>query len=265
MKLSLCLDMLFTDRPFVERIKAASDCGYRGFEFWDWRDKPIEAVAQASRACGLTVAAMSGNRRHALIDPAARAGLVVEMREVLDVAARLSCHNLMMLSDVLTPDGNAAVISTMTRDQKIESMVQGLRVLSRAAEAAGATLLLEPLNTRLDHRGCFLDSSGLALEIVREVESPQIKILYDIYHMHMMGEDVLREIERNFAWIGYIHLADSPGRHQPGTGEVDWPAVAQLLHGLGYQGFLGMEFAPLGPSLAAAKVPLELFGRFVNA
>jgi hydroxypyruvate isomerase len=257
--------MHFTDRPFVERIKAASDCGYRAFEFWDWRDKPIEGVAQASRACELSVAAMSGNRRHALIDPAARAGLVEEMREVLDVAARLSCHNLMMLSDVLTLDGSAATVSTMTSSQKIESMVQGLRALSKAAEAVGATLLLEPLSTRLDHRGCFLDSSDLAVQIVREVESPQVRILYDIYHMHMMGEDIPYEIERHFAWIGYIHVADNPGRHQPGTGAIDWPAVARLLHDLRYPGFLGMEFTPLGLPFEAAKAPLELFGRFVNA
>ena len=265
MKLSLCLDMLFTDLPFVQRIKSAADCGYRAFEFWDWRDKPIEAVAQASRAWGMSVAAMSGNRSHALIDPAARAGLVAEMREVLEVAGRLSCHNIMMLSDVLAPDGSAAAASTMTRDQKIESMVQGLRALSETAEAGGATLLLEPLNTRLDHQRCFLDSSDLAVEIVREVESPHVKILYDIYHMHMMGEDVLREIEKNFDWIGYVHVADSPGRHQPGTGEIDWTALAQLLHGLGYAGFVGMEFAPLGPSTGAVNTPLELFGRFVNA
>jgi hydroxypyruvate isomerase len=64
---------------------------------------------------------------------------------------------------------------------------------------------------------------------------------------------------------GYIHVADSPGRHQPGTGEIDWKGVGQLLHGSGYKGFLGMEFLPLGPSFEAAKVPLELFGRFVNA
>jgi hydroxypyruvate isomerase len=265
MKLSLCLDMLFTDRPFGKRIEAASDCGYRAFEFWDWRDKPIEEGLQRSRACGLSVAAMSGNRRHALIDPAARAGLVAEMRDVLDVAARLSCRNIMMLSDVLASDGSAATVSPMTRNQKIDSVVQGLRALSPPAEAAGATLLLEPLNTRLDHRGCFLDSSDLAVEIVRRVESPQVKILYDIYHMHMMSEDVLRNIEKHRAWIGYIHVADSPGRHQPGTGDIDWPAVAKLLHELEYEGFVGMEFVPQGPSFEAAKAPLEFFGRFVNA
>lgn len=265
MKLSLCLDMLFTDRPFVDRIKAASDCGYRAFEFWDWRDKPIEGVAQASRDYGLSVAAMSGNRRHALIDPAARAGLLDEMHDVFEVAASLSCRNIMMLTDVLAPDGSSASTLSATQDQKIESAIQALRALAKEAERRNVTLLLEPLNTRLDHRGCFLDSSELAVEIVSKVESPHVKILYDIYHLHMMGEDVVRQMEKHLRWIGYIHVADSPGRHQPGTGQIDWLAVAQLLHGLEYQGFLGMEFAPLGSSLAAAKVPLELFGRFVNA
>jgi hydroxypyruvate isomerase len=83
--------------------------------------------------------------------------------------------------------------------------------------------------------------------------------------MYMMGEDVLRNIEKHLAWIGYIHVADSPGRHQPGTGDIDWSTVAQLLHELKYEGFVGMEFVPQGPSFEAAKAPLELFGRFVNA
>ncbi len=265
MKLSLCLDMLFRDQPFPERMKAAADHGYPAFEFWDWRDKPIEAVAETARALGITAAAMSGNRRHALIDLGAREGLVREMRHVLEIAGKLSCRNIMMLSDVLAADGSAVEPPPATAKQKIESMVEGLRALASAAETADVTLLLEPLNTRLDHRGCFLDSSALAVDVVRQVESPRVKVLYDVYHMHMMGEDVLKEIETHFAAIGYIHIADSPGRHQPGTGKIDFAALAELLNRKQYDGFLGMEFAPLGPSNEAVRTPLLLFGRFVNA
>jgi hydroxypyruvate isomerase len=170
-----------------------------------------------------------------------------------------------MLSDALAPDGSAMATPPMTTEEKIRSMVEGLRVLSRPAEPAGVTLLLEPLNSLIDHPGCFLDSVALAVEVVGRLNSPRVKVLYDIYHMHVMGKNVLREIENNQEWIGYFHVADSPGRHQPGTGEIDYAAVGELLGRLKYRGFVGMEFAPLGPSAEAVKAPIETFARFTHA
>ena len=87
-----------------------------------------------------------------------------------------------------------------------------------------------------------------------------MKLLYDIYHMSMMGEDVLTEIEKNLEWIGYFHVADMPGRHQPGTGKIDYHAVNTLLRRAKYEGFIGMEFSALGPDEQAAMAPLEIFG-----
>jgi hydroxypyruvate isomerase len=257
--LSLCLEMLFTDRPFVERMEIASQLGYRAVEFWDWRDKDLPALAHTATRLGLTIAAISGNRRHALIDPAARAGLIEEMERVFTVAEQLSCRHVMMLSDVLRPDGSAAPIRTLSKEDKLESMVAGLRALSKQAEKAGITLLLEPLNTELDHRKCFLDDSATGVEIVQRVGSRQVKLLYDIYHMSMMGEDILDRLETNLPWIGHIHVADMPGRHQPGTGRIPYKAVNALLSRIGYKGFIGMEFSALGPDVGAARVPLEIF------
>jgi hydroxypyruvate isomerase len=94
---------------------------------------------------------------------------------------------------------------------------------------------------------------------VRRVDSPSLRLLYDIYHMSMMGEDVLKAIETNLEWIGYLHVADLPGRHQPGTGKIDYRAVNALLSRVKYQGFIGMEFSPLGPDEQAARTPLEVF------
>ena len=257
--LSLCLEMLFTDRPFVERMEAASRLGYRAVEFWDWRDKDVLALARAAARLGLTIAAMSGNRQHALVDPADHAGLIEEMEQVFEVAHQLNCRHVMMLSDVLQADGSAAPTPPLSVGEKCESMVIALRALAGRAEAAGVLLLLEPLNTARDHPGCFLNTSAMGLEIVRRVASRQVKLLYDIYHMSMMGEAVLTEIERHAKWIGYIHVADMPGRHQPGTGTIDYHAVHDLLKRVGYEGFIGMEFSPLGPDEAAARVSLEIF------
>jgi hydroxypyruvate isomerase len=123
----------------------------------------------------------------------------------------------------------------------------------------GVTLLLEPLNTALDHRGCFLDNSDLGVQIVQQVNSPQMRLLFDIYHMSMMGEDALAEIEKKKPWISYLHVADRPGRHQPGTGEIDYRAIAIMLKRIGYSGYIGMEFSALGSDEQAAKAPLEVF------
>jgi hydroxypyruvate isomerase len=259
MKLSLCLEMLFTERPFTERLKIASQLGYRAIEFWDWRGKDLTAIIDAAAHLGLTIAAMSGNRHHALIDAEARAGLLEEMEQVFAAARRLRCHHVMMLSDVLKEDGSAAPVQLSSDEEKTENIIENLRALASRAEAAGVILLLEPLNTALNHRGCFLNSSALSCAVIQRVDSQQVKLLYDIYHMSMMGEDVLAEIERNFPWIGYFHVADRPGRHQPGTGVIDYRAVNQLLKRLRYEGFIGLEFSPLGPDEQAAQTPLEIF------
>jgi hydroxypyruvate isomerase len=260
MKLSLCLEMLFTDRPFIERLATASRIGYRAIEFWDWRDKDLPALADEAARLGLTVAAMSGNRQHGLIDLDATAKLIEEMDQVFAAAQEVNCSRIMMLSDVLRDDGSAAPRPPRPAEEKIESIVENLRALAGRAETASVTLLLEPLNTELDHRGCFLNDSALGVEILRRVNSPQVKLLYDIYHMSMMGEDVLTEIEKNLEWLGYLHVADLPGRHQPGTGRIDYDAVNTLLSRAKYEGFIGMEFSAHGPDEQAAKAPLEIFG-----
>ena len=260
MKLSLCLEMLFTDRPFIERMAIAARLGYRSIEFWDWRDKDISAVADSAAKHGLTIAAMSGNRHNALIAPDAHPSLVEEMEQVFEAAEQLNCRNIMMLSDVLNSDGSAAQTKPRPAEEKLEAMAESLRVLAGHPAAEAFTLLVEPLNTALDHRGCFLNHSAPGVELVKRVDSERVKLLYDIYHMSMMNEDVLTEIERNFESIGYFHVADMPGRHQPGTGEIDYQAVNALLRRARYDGFIGMEFSALGPDEQAAMTPLQIFG-----
>ena len=162
-------------------------------------------------------------------------------------------------SDVLATDGSAALSPSLPNKEKFESVIEGLRALVHRAADAGVALLLEPLNTTLDHRGCFLNSSRIGFEIIRQVDSPQVKLLYDIYHMSMMSEDVMVEIESNLNLIGYFHVADVPGRHQPGTGKIDYGAIADWLKRVRFQGFIGMEFFPQGPDEIAARAAKEMF------
>ena len=259
MRLSLCLETVFTHQPFVERMREASALGYSAIEFWDWRNKDLAAITETAGRLNLTVAAMSGNRQHALIDPDARPGLMIEMEQAFAVAQQLGCHHLMMLSDVLTANGSAATPPPLSRQEKFESVVQGLQALVPQASDARVVLLLEPLNSVLDHRGYFLDHSQMGFEIIRRVGSPQMKVLYDIYHMSMMGEDVMAEMESNLEWVGYLHVADVPGRHQPGTGKIDYRGIADWLERVRFDGFIGMEFYPQGLDHFAARTAQEIF------
>jgi hydroxypyruvate isomerase len=146
MKLSLCLETVFADRPFVERMRAASILGYSAIEFWDWGTKDLAAIMGKAAQFNLTIAAMSGNRKHILIDPKSRTGLMAEMDQVFSVAQQLNCCHLMMLSDVLATDGSAVMSPPLSNEEKFESMVEGLRALVHQAADAGVVLLLEPLN-----------------------------------------------------------------------------------------------------------------------
>ena len=99
----------------------------------------------------------------------------------------------------------------------------------------------------------------MGFEIIRHVGSPQVKLLYDIYHMSMMGEDVVAEMRSNLEWIGYLHVADLPERHQPGTGKIDYRGIADWLKGVRFDGFIGMEFFPQGPDNLAVRAAQKAF------
>jgi hydroxypyruvate isomerase len=259
MNLSLCLEMVFTNRPFAARLAEAARLGYRAVEFWDWRDKDIDAIGREADRLGLTIAAISGNRKHSLVDPDARAGLMHEMDQVFRVARRLRCRHVMMLSDVLEPDGSVAATPHLQQTDRLASIAQGLVALADRIGDADMTLLLEPLNTVVDHRGCFLDSSDAAAGVVERVGHASVRMLYDIYHMTMMGEDTPVEIEKNARWIGYFHAADIPGRHEPGAGSIPWTAIRGVLEKQRYRGFIGMEFSPLDTDEGAVRRSLETF------
>jgi len=255
MTLSLCLEMIFTDLPFPERLRAAASLGYRKVEFWDWKNKNLEELRRVADDLGLTVSAFSGNRQWTLIQPSHREALLDELKRSIDAAVQLSCPYLMLLTDRLLDDGSAApVAQQLTGHDKLRSAVDSLAAISELANAANVTFVLEPLNTKLDHPGCFLNSSSLGFEIVKRTDAKNIRLLYDVYHMSVMGEDVVAALESGFDWLSYVHLADMPGRHEPGSGVIDFATIIAALQRLGYAGRAGLEFSPsLDSREAAAK------------
>jgi len=260
MKASACIEMIYTEYPFLERIKKAGEAGFDAIEFWSWDSKDLAAIKEAVKQAGLRVAAFGGNLRGTLINPAHREVLLSGLQQSLEKGREMNATGLFLLTDELGEDRSVrARYPELSEEVKHQSVLDGMKALAPLAEKAGVTLLLEPLNIHVDHAGFYLHHSAAAFDLVRAVGSPRIKVLFDIYHMQVMEGNVTHSLTSNLDVIGYVHVADVPGRHEPGTGELNYPNIFRALRQAGYEGYVGFEFAPTGKSdkIAAAALPSD--------
>jgi len=259
MKKSVCIEMLFTEVPFEDRFQLARESGFDYIEFWSWQDKDIPKIQERCRAFGLQVASFSGDQDFSMIDEHQRQEYIAFMDASIKVAKFLNCGHLVVHSNALGENG--VVINhypDISYSIKMTVMFDILKVLAPKAEKAHITLALEALNTRADHAGNFLTSTREAAELIRLVNSPAVKILYDIYHMQIMEGNLIRTLESYVDAIGYIHVADVPGRHEPGTGEINFENVMNALKKLKYNGIIGFELTPSQDSRRAVQAIQKL-------
>ncbi|MFB6217677.1 MAG: hydroxypyruvate isomerase family protein [Halobacteriaceae archaeon] len=241
MELTAYLNLLFDSGSFVERVDRVAEAGYDGVEFFGW-DRDAAAIADRCADHGLDLAYMSGERPP-LTDPD-RADEAVESAESsIDLAAEVGCADLNVKAGPAQPALDSA---TQRR-----AVVDTLRRVAPAAEAAGVTLVLEPLNTRVDHPGHFTTTAAEGAELVAAVESPAVKLLFDCYHEQIAHGDVIRSFREHREHVGHVHVADNPGRHEPGTGELNYGNVLAAIRDAGYEGYVGCEFTPTGDPLDA--------------
>ena len=165
-----------------------------------------------------------------------RSEFLGELRRALAAAERLDCRCL------IATTGNE--LAGIPRSAQREAVVLALRAAAPLCEAAGVTLVLEPLNVLVDHRGYFLPGSAEAFAILDEVGSPAVKLLYDVYHQQITEGNLISTITANVGKIGHVHVADVPGRHEPGTGEINYANVLRALDAAGYGGYVGLEYLP---------------------
>jgi hydroxypyruvate isomerase len=237
--LSPCIEWLFADgdRPFPERINAAAGAGFSHVEFWTASNKDLERVEMAVRESGVAVSCFVSEPTGRLVDPDTHADFLLGVERSGELAARLNARNLIVVSG----DSRPGVDRRRQRDAITEALVRAAPIASRA----GVRLLLEPLNTRVDHPGYFLDSTTEALQIVRDVDDSAVGLLYDLYHSVVMGEEPREVLAGAGHLVGHVHVADAPGRHEPGTGTVDWQAQLAALRSAGYMGAIGLEYRPI--------------------
>ncbi len=246
-RFSVCIEMIFRERPFLDRIDAVANAGLSSFEFWRWRPKDINGILKRKEEHGLAVAAFCVDPMGRIVNLNTKEEFIKGVKDSIQVAYKLECSRLIVTT------GNT--IEGVPKETQHENIVESLKKAAKLVEKADVTLVLEPLNILVDHKGYFLYSSHEGFEILKQVESPNVKLLYDVYHQQITEGNLIDTISKNIGLIGHFHTGDVPGRHEPGTGEINYANVFKKIDELGYNGFVGLEFRPLtGSEEALEKV-----------
>ncbi|MEP9390290.1 hydroxypyruvate isomerase [Mesorhizobium sp. KR9-304] len=241
-RFSANLSMLFTEHDFLDRFDAAARAGFKAVEYVGPYDHAPEVVAARLKKNGLAQVLFNlppgdwaaGERGIAVLPDR-----IDEFRKSVDTAITyakaLGCPQVNCLAGI-APEGAASA--------ELEDLfVHNLTYAAKRLEEVGIRLLIEAINTR-DIPGFFLNTSRQALKIIDRVGSKNLYFQYDIYHMQIMEGDLARTIEANLGRIAHIQLADNPGRHEPGTGEINYPFLYAHLDRIGYAGWVGAEYKP---------------------
>ena len=237
-KLSVCIEMFWTDLPFDERIRRVHNAGVGAFEFWNHTGKDIQALRAAQSETGLAAAGFVTEPGFSLT----QYGNIDEM--VAGVHASAAVARVLGNNRVIVTTGNLVAAETweMTRRR----VVHKLRAMAEVAEAEGLILCLEPLNIHVDHPDYWLTTMAQAADIVEEVNSPSAKILYDIYHQQISEGNIIANLRKFTHLIGHIHVAGVPGRGRLVGGDLDYRAIFSAIDALPYDGFVGLEYRSPG-------------------
>ena len=238
MKMSACVDALWPKIPCGDAAKLAAGCGAKAIEFWGWWDKDLQSVKRACDENSLAVAAIC-TRFISLVDLYSQDAYLQGLRESISAARMLDCHT------IISQVGNE--LAGIPRKVQRSKLTDGLNKAADILLSHDIQLVIEPMNTRVDHKGYFLWSSMEAAQIVREVNSPRVKMLFDIYHQQVMEGDILQHIRENLDCIGHMHCAGVPGRHSLSESELNYDYVFRAIDDMGYEGFMGLELFTLVP------------------
>jgi hydroxypyruvate isomerase len=254
----VCIEAVFTDLPLVERAKRVADAGFDAVEFWFYDMGGDRGIAEFGKWCAdhgvlinnAVVNAPDASIGGSLVDPADRSRYIERLRETIKICKDINCHQ------AITCTGNA--LPGVSYWAQKRCIIDTLKAAADVCEAENFQLFLEPLNTRVDHHGYFLSSAEEGGDICRQVGSPRVKLLFDIYHMQIMGGNVISRIEELIDVIGHFHAAGVPGRHDLDIGELNYPNIMKAIDALNYKGLFGLEYWPAGDQTESLKRMREL-------
>ncbi|MFT4183417.1 MAG: TIM barrel protein [Rhizobium sp.] len=235
---SACIEWLFArdGDDFADRIRLAHRAGLGAVEFWRWTNKDVGAIAAAAAETSMAIAGLVAEPMIALTNPANKEAWLEGLQASVEVARRLGAPVLIAQAGDDLPE--------FSRAGQRAALVSALAAGADVLKGSGVRLGLEPLNTLIDHAGYYLSSTAEGLDIVDEVGRPEIGIVYDIYHSAVMGERTEEVVAGRVDRIVHVHVADHPGRNDPGSGEIDLSDRLNWLFAHGYEGRVGLEYRP---------------------
>ncbi len=255
--LSIMLWTVWTDLPLEHRLANVAKAGYTNVElvgeYAKWTDADFGRANSARKRLGIHIDATAG-LHNGIANPAVRDAFLVELNQALVPMQRLDCPAMIVLS------GN--IVSGMSREQQHQSCIDSLKraaqlVEGKQIDGKAVRLLLECIDPE-ENPHYFLQSASEAIDIVRAVNHPQVQFLYDLFHEQIAEGNLIEKLEKHIDVIGLIHIADVPGRHEPGTGEINFANIYRKLGELHYRHAIAMEFHPLGDPVATLRAARQL-------
>ena len=237
MKISCCIDMMFSHLDFYDRISAVKGCGIDTVEFWKWSNKDINKIKKIVSDNDMSVSIFNMDSRDEKLSYDLSRGIINDGRADEFVGAlteSIPVYKELDASAMIVLIGEGAPYNA-------ENVYKCLKAAAPIAEKEGVNLIVEPLNAT-DRVSYAMPYAKPVFEILRRVASPNIKMLYDIYHQNMTGDFSMEDIRDNIDIIGHFHVADAPGRHEPGSGKVDYVKILKDISSLDYDGYIGLEY-----------------------
>lgn len=241
-KFAANLSMLFTEVDFLQRFEQAANAGFQGVEYlfpYDFEAETIKGILDSNQLQQVLFNLPAGDwlsgDRGIAVDPKRVEEFQQGVTKAIYYAKALNCEQVNCLAGIV-PGG-------VSQQQAEDTFVSNLRFAAQALQENGIRLIVEAINTR-DIPGFFLTNTKQALEIIEKVGSDNLNFQYDIYHMQIMEGDLAPTLSEHIGQIQHVQLADNPGRHEPGTGEINYPFLFKHLDSIGYDGWIGCEYKP---------------------
>jgi hydroxypyruvate isomerase len=248
-KFAVNVEMWWTKLPFMERVKQTAELGFPAIEFWPLGGKDLPALAKLTQDLGIEIAQFTAwGFKPGLNEPKNHPAFVQAIHEAIAAAKILRCKKATVVAGDDVPG--------MTQAEMHANVITALKSVAKLVEDADLMLILEPMNIRVDHKGHCLYGSAPSIAICNAVGSSHVKLNWDLYHMHITEGDLCGHLREGMAakQIGYLQLADHPGRNEPGTGEIHYNRVLKEAYDLGYRDYVGLECRPTDELIAAQRV-----------
>lgn len=253
MKLCVPIPCFFpssTTEDFCAAVRSAASLGYKAVETYDWRMLDTNAVNSTLAETGVELVSILVMENR-LTTPACRDLWLESLRATCEAAAKMGVKR------AITQVGND---TRAPRERQHAAIVETLIAAKPILEHYGVTVMPEPLNVKVDHPGYYLTTAEEGFEICREVDSPFVKIVYDIYHQQITEGDIIPTVTKNLDLIAHLHSAGHPGRHELWEGELNYTYIFDVIDKAGYTGACGLEYGPLTDPVESLKRAMAIYG-----